>query len=591
MDEKDLVKDRNDIADIVREYLELKPAGSRSFKAICPFHHEKTPSLHISQEKQIWHCFGCGKGGDVISFVMEMQGIDFREALEQLARKAGIALTQQAAPQDGARKHLFELNDQAAKFFEAVLHESELGAPGREYLKSRDIDSELAKKFRLGFAPKSWDSLIRSFEKRGQTKDRLVKSGLAKIGTKGEAIDLFRERLMIPIRDIQGRVLGFTGRALTTDAFGPKYLNTSETDVFKKRALLYGLYEGRTAIRLENKVIITEGNIDVISSHKAGIECIVASSGTALTEEHIVLLKRITENLLFCFDADAAGFRAAQKGIHLAQTHGMRIQVIRIPRELGKDPDEVVRTSPESWREIVGKPVHIMQFYTEELARAHNTSAPEGKSAFVRAAADELMRIKDPVEQEYWTQRVADMAHVEITTVKQSIKPTGATTPTKPVAVEVKKPPVLAKPKEPSRTEMLFWEALCMMLEKGISPKEFLQESDIPTNLRELYKKVLSLYDGAVASADPQTYKQQLLTNFITPETSYIRAIMIRVEELSQVKEHNARIEIQRHVTSLKHIARDEQKQVLEADIRVAEQKGDQERLGQLLKEYQTLIQ
>lgn len=613
MDEKELVKDRNDIADTVREYLELKPAGSRSFKAICPFHAEKTPSLHISQEKQIWHCFGCGKGGDVISFVMEMQGVDFREALEQLARKAGITLTQQAPnPEDGARKTIFDLNDQAATFYEKILHEHELGAEGRAYLEKRGIDIELAKKFRLGFAPKAWDVLIRSFEKKGVGKDRLLQSGLAKRGTKGDVIDLFRERFMIPIRDIQGRVLGFTGRAIQADQFGPKYLNTSETVAFKKRAVLHGLYEGRTAIRLENKIIVTEGNIDIISSHKAGVEYIVASSGTALTEEHISAIKRLTENILFCFDADAAGFRAAQKGIRLAQDASLRVQVIRIPRDLGKDPDEVVRKSPEAWRKVVNEPIPIMQFYIEELQRVHNTQTPEGKSAFVKAAADEAVRTKDTVERGYWSQRIADMAHVSVAQVEQVIQSLLKDMAVKKLADAAQKPstqggalksqPVQSAPQpapkqapkppqKQDRTTMLFWELMCAILEINESPSNYIQEHQIPKNFRELYKTIVDLYTNAVASADPQQSKQHLLAQFITPETSFLRAIMIRTEELQQVKEHNTREQIKGHVTSLSQIARDERKQELEADIRIAEQKGDQVRLQELLAEYQTLIQ
>lgn len=585
MDEKDLVKDRNNISDIVREYLELKPAGAGSFKAICPFHHEKSPSLHISDEKQIWHCFGCGKGGDVISFVMEMQGIDFRDALEQLARKAGITLTQ-GAPQGGEQKKVtFALNEQACAFFETVLHEHELGSSARTYLKQRDFDSELSKKFRLGFAPKSWDALIKMFGTHGTGVAQLVTAGLAKKGNKGDVIDLFRERIVIPIRDIQGRVAGFTARAITADTLGPKYLNSPETDVFKKRAVLYGLYEARTAIRLENKAIIAEGNLDVIASHKAGIEYIVASSGTALTEEHIVMLKRLTQNLLFCFDADAAGFRAAQKGIHLAQQHDMHVQVIRIPRELGKDPDDVVRGNPEAWRTIVQKPIHIMQFYIEEFARLFKLETPEGKSSFVQAVASEIARSSDPVERTYWTQRAADTAHVSIENVDTSVR---TLTEPKKLVIPEKKTLIIAK--KLGRPELLFWEAICMISEHGLDLQSELKEEDVPGDLRELYRNIRDLYDIAVTSADPQTFKQQLLTKFITPEASQLRALLLQIEEAHTASEHNARVEIQRHVTSLKLLARGEHKQRLEADIRIAEQENKQERLQALLQEYQTLI-
>jgi len=363
MEPKDEIKSKLNISDIISEYLALKPAGGGSFKAVCPFHSEKTPSFYVSTEKQI-----CDKGGDVISFVMEIDGVDFLSALKTLGKKAGVEVDLKPEKFSGEKEMSYKINALACKFYQTILHEHQAGKKARDYMRSRGINETLANEFQLGAAPDSWDGLYGFLLKRGYGQTAIVAAGLAKSRQSGSGfVDRFRNRLMIPLCDASGRVLGFTGRLLEeqTEKTGPKYLNSPETVIYKKSDVLFGLHLAKKSIRNEKSVIIVEGNLDVIASHNAGVRHIVASSGTALTQSQLIILKRLTENILFCFDSDTAGFAAAQRGIRIALSLGFRVKVIAIPAELGKDPDDVVQKNPATWNALVARPINVLKYIFE----------------------------------------------------------------------------------------------------------------------------------------------------------------------------------------------------------------------------------
>lgn len=597
MDAKEQIKEKLDISEVIREYLELRPAGGGNFKALCPFHHEKTPSLQVSRDKQIWHCFGCQKGGDIFTFVMEMQGLDFREALETLASKAGVTLEDRGAGAHTADKWLYELNDLACQYFEDTLQKHELGKVALQYLEARGIPLELAKTFRLGYAPDAWDNLIKIFGHKGFTPDRLQKAGLSKQSERKTYIDQFRGRLLIPIRDIRGRVQGFTARVLVSDDHGPKYLNSPETEVFKKRAVMFGIYEARSAIRLQDGVIITEGNLDVIASHKAGVEHIVASSGTALTADQLQILSRLTKKLFFCFDADAAGFRAAKKGIDLARAQGFEIRVIRLPAEFGKDPDEIVQKDPQIWRDLVANHISIMDFYLQEAVRTIDISTIEGKNKFLEELLPELAQFTKAVEETFWLQRMGDVLHTDTQSIRQQLAQVRQkTAPATPAAAPViNKPAPKPQPvKEPmlNRGPAAFIELLGLITQRNLPATEIITPAIVTKELETLYNSWLNAYNAPEASTDPALQKQTiynlLLTNVSAPTAA--RAILLRLEDEADATEKQVQEHIDRLVTQLRKAVHEQQKQALEADIRVAEQSGDDARLSQLLTEYQKLI-
>lgn len=305
MDAPQEVKSRLDIVDIVSEYFPLKPGGSGAFKANCPFHQERTPSFYVSRPRQSWHCFGCDQGGDLISFVMKIEGMEFREALEHLAQKAGVQLPKFDGEKASQRKRIYEVNEMAMKFFRSTLEHAPEAEAARAYVKKRGLDDLTTDLFGIGYAPGSWDALTKALASKGVTEQEMLLAGLVAKSERGSGVyDRFRGRVMFPIADVHGNVVGFTGRILEGEECrvksevsrtpGVKYVNTPETSAYRKSAVLYGLDKAKGEIRRADLAVIVEGNMDVVGSHQFGVTNVVAASGTALTSEQLALLKRFT---------------------------------------------------------------------------------------------------------------------------------------------------------------------------------------------------------------------------------------------------------------------------------------------------------
>ncbi|MBI4138834.1 DNA primase [Candidatus Uhrbacteria bacterium] len=419
MDAVEDIKSRLDIVDAVQEYVPLKPAGSGSFKGICPFHQEKSPSFFANRPRQSWHCFGCNQGGDVISFVMRVEGMDFRETLELLAQKTGVALPSYDPAKQTEKKRLLEVNDLAARWFHANLLQDPRAEPARAYLTTRGVDDLTTDLWRLGFAPESWDGLANAMKEKGVTEEDQVKAGLAvkreqpstASGSRPPAhgiYDRFRGRLMFPIADAHGRVVGFTARSLAPDAKEAKYVNTPETPVYRKSAVLFGLDKAKGEIKQRDLAILVEGNMDVISSHQFGVTNVVCTSGTALTQDQLALLKRYTNNLAIAFDQDAAGMTATLRGLDLARQMDFNIRIISLPAEAGKDPDEAVRKDVRLWTSAIQGASGIIDWLYARATRGRSLDRPEEKKAVARELLPEFARIADPVERDAWISRLAE---------------------------------------------------------------------------------------------------------------------------------------------------------------------------------------
>ena len=332
MTDTQAIKDRLDIVQIIGEYIPLKKAGA-NWKANCPFHNEKSPSFMVNAEKQFWHCFGCSKGGDVFSFLQEMEGMDFPEALKILADRAGVKIDTFASEVNKSQKNrILEINNKAAYFFHHFLLEMPASGGARDYLKRRELKQETIEEWKVGFIPEQWDLLTQYLLKKGNSIDDLLASGLTIKKDGGGVYDRFRGRIMFPLWDMHGNIVGFTGRVLVeTEKSGGKYVNTPQTLVYDKSRILYGLNFAKTEIKSKDFTVLVEGQMDVVACHQAGMKNVVASSGTALTFEQIKLLKRYSNNIAIAFDADAAGQNAAKRGIDLALEQGMNIKIIQIP--------------------------------------------------------------------------------------------------------------------------------------------------------------------------------------------------------------------------------------------------------------------
>jgi len=407
MDAPQEIKARLDVADIVGEYLQLKPAGSGSFKACCPFHQEKTPSFYVNRPRQTWHCFGCNQGGDIISFVQMMEGLDFPEALQILAEKAGVTLPEYDPRGSTERKKLHEVNELAMRFFHSQLLTSPNAEIARQYVQKRGLDDLTTDVWMLGFAPEGWENLTPALRSKGISDEEILKAGLAQKGERG-IYDRFRGRLMFPIWDVHGRVVGFTGRILSDDKKEAKYVNTPETFVYKKSSILYGLDKARGEIKRQDLAVIVEGNMDVISSHQFGVSNVVASSGTALTLDQLNLIKRFTTKVAIAFDADSAGKTATIRGFDLARQLDFNIKVITLPPEAGKDPDDAVRKNPDLWKNAIKDAKPIIDWMYMNAFKAHDISKPEGKKKIAQELFPELVRISNTIESDSWKNKLAE---------------------------------------------------------------------------------------------------------------------------------------------------------------------------------------
>ena len=407
------IKDRVDIVQLIQEYLPLKKAGA-NWKAPCPFHHEKTPSFMVHPEKQIWHCFGCGKGGDIFTFVQEMEGLDFMEALKLLADRAGVKidLTANSEMVKSQKNRLAEVNAKAAYFFHNFLLEMPAAKAARDYLfVKRKMREQTVKDWQIGFIPDQWDLLTQYLLKKGFGIDDLIASGLViKNEERKSFYDRFRGRIMFPIWDAHGNVVGFTGRILVEkENSGGKYVNTPQSPLYDKSRVLYGLNKAKQEIKAKDLAVLVEGQMDVISCHEAGMTNVVAASGTALTEEQVRLLKRYTSNIAIAFDADSAGQNAAKRGIDVALTAGMNIKVIRIPEGAGKDADECLKKNSQIWFEAVANSQEIMKWYFDKILFNVDLNDPRIKQRAAEELLAEIVKIPFAVERDSWMRKLSDI--------------------------------------------------------------------------------------------------------------------------------------------------------------------------------------
>ncbi|MBI2598855.1 DNA primase [Candidatus Curtissbacteria bacterium] len=384
MDQVEEVKSKVDLVEVISSYLPLKKMG-RNMGGLCPFHAEKTASFMISPERQVWKCFGCSLGGDVFTFLEKIEGWDFREALEELAKRVGVKLKQfEPTDKSRVRDKLIEINKLTTKFYSHLLFNHPAGERARKYLAGRGIKKETWEKFKLGYSPDSWDTLFKFLIKHKIPTADVAMSGLAiaRSGSDRSFYDRFRDRLIFPISDSRGQVMGFSGRVLDANAREAKYVNTSETPLFVKGSLLFGLDIARSAIRDSNEAVLVEGEFDVLSAHQAGVENVIASKGTALTERQVAMLSRLSESVVLCFDKDVAGDNAARRGIELLDMAGVSVKVA----DLGgaKDPDEFAQDNPKGFTAAIASASNIYDFLIDSAVKRFDPKEADGQKKIGR---------------------------------------------------------------------------------------------------------------------------------------------------------------------------------------------------------------
>lgn len=402
MDEVQEIKQRLNIVDVIQEYLPLKKSGI-NYKANCPFHNEKTPSFMVSTERGSWHCFGCAKGGDVFKFIMEKEGLSFPEALDLLAKKAGVVLKNRGSKDKKANDVLLEIHIRAAEFFHYLLTKHPTGVKALEYLHQRGLTDETITKFQLGYAPHSWDNLTKFLRKKGFSNQDIITSGLAVASGNTGCYDRFRGRIIFPLSNIRGQIIGFSGRVLGVGE--PKYINSPQTPIFDKSKFLYGINETKQPIRDKSAAILVEGEMDMLMSFQSGIANIVATKGTALTNDQIELLKRYTDTLLLCFDTDLAGDAASRRGIEIADSLGMNLKVVQIIG--GKDPAEVCLKDPSLWQQAVDGATPIYDYYLDSVQKRFSVKTPEGKKQIFHELIPIWQKITDPITKDHYIQKLS----------------------------------------------------------------------------------------------------------------------------------------------------------------------------------------
>lgn len=572
-DAKEDVRSRLNIEDVIGEYVQLKRAG-KNFKGLSPFSGEKTPSFFVSPEKNIWHDFSSNKGGDVFSFVMEAEGMDFRQALEHLARKAGVDLSvyeNKTSQQLAARKkRLYQANELAARYYQQSMLKNKRAL---EYIiKVRGLSKQVVEEFKLGYAPNTGTALINTLAKRGFTKKELSDAGL----TNRYDGDLFRGRLMVPLMDVVGQVIGFTGRIIGEVPNAPKYLNTPQTILYDKSRHVFGLSQAKEAIRTKGYAVIVEGNLDVISSHQVGDKQVVATAGTAMTEHHLKALKRLVSDVRLAFDGDKAGLAATERAISLASTIGIDLTVISLP-DIAKDPDELIKKDPDAWRRAISDAVSAVDWVLNQYLARYDVKTATGKRAFTTSALATIGALQDPVEREHYEQKVASMIGTTLESVRQKVQQS---------AVE-SSPLKTVRPAEQTDDGARFVHqdnALAVAAADGPS-QELFQQLDVSImegEARQALAQYFANHPGKPLATTPQELQKH---------DEYVKIVLLRADaRYADWSEHDRFYETARLIRQIENEHKKQNRDKLTNELRNAEAEHDDARADALRQELNRLI-
>lgn len=579
MNEVEEIKQRLDVVEVVGGYVVLKPAG-RNFKGLSPFKQEKTPSLMVSPEKGIWHDFSSGQGGDIFTFVQMMEGVDFREALEILARRAGVELKSRHSNTSGNKSRLYEAVELATGYYHATLAKN---PKALKYLTNeRSLNKATIKAFKLGYAPDSWEALSGFLLQKGFKASELVSAGLVgqKPGNKS-VYDLFRGRVLFPIFDVQGRAIGFSGRVLDGDSKGAKYINTPQTLIYNKSTAIFGLLQAKESIRQLDKAIIVEGNMDVVALANASVTNAIATSGTSLTEAQLKILARITKNIKLAFDSDEAGVNATIRAIELAAGLDLRLSVINYQKTGAKDPDELVRRNKPAWEQAVKNAQYAIDFLFDLAEQRFNLSSAPGKKQASDFLIPVIKLLSDDVERDHYIKKLSKRLVVNEASIRSKLaKSSTSIIPTAKISSEVVTVP---SPAKLSRATVLENQLLELLLAFPYT-REALADlvlDDISEANRPLY---------SILQKKPKA-KLDAIASALQEKANDVKILALRgEEEYSSIDEHDIRLEAYTQVHRLQKYNRELNKRRLARQIAEAEAAGNKAEAVELLSQYQLLI-
>jgi DNA primase len=591
------IKQRIDIIELLSEYLRLQKSGG-NWRALCPFHHENSPSFMVSQDKQIWHCFGCDKGGDIFAFIQEMEGVDFPEALKILAQRANVTLTQYNPSQQQRKQQLLNAVALAQQFYAQALRQAPEANVARDYLTQRGLGADSIEQFGLGYSYADWSRLKDYLKAQGVNETDQVAAGLimhqATQGKGSGYYDRFRGRVMIPLHDSNGIVVGFTARTLNPNEPAGKYINSPQSELYDKSSLVFGLFRAKQAIKKLNATLIMEGNLDVITAQQHGFPNAVGTSGTAFTEQQVKQLKRYSLNLLLAFDLDAAGEKAADRGIDLALKENMNIKVVRWPEEY-KDPDECIRANPAAFKQAIRDAIGIVDYWFMQASKDLQLNRVEHKKLLVQRILPKLAKLSDPVEVAHYVQQLADVVRVDANLLQEQVrKLKGGQKGYQSNAVRVATQQPVAgstpqgkpKPASKNRTERLADHAIGLLLlmpeQLGYAQNYLDPEFITDPTLGDLYKRMLDQYNKAGQFSETDFSADADLLGKLRLQISY------DFPEHTIVDQQEALISVIRelHKRYVEQRLRD-----IEVELKQAELQQQPELANQLLQEAQLLAQ
>lgn len=574
------IKEKIDIVDLIQNYLKLQKTGI-NYRAPCPFHSEKKPSFFVSPSRQMFKCFGCGISGSIFDFIMKMEGIEFRDALKTLAQKAGVELKKPDPKLQTEKERLYEICELSSCFFEAQLEKSAPGNQVQDYLLKRGLTKESIKKWRLGYAPDSWQGLSDFLVGKGYNREEIINAGLA-VKKDVKSYDRFRKRIIFPIFDLNNQVIGFGGRvfgAIQNSQDVAKYINTPNTLLYDKTRILYGLNFGKMEIRKKDFVILTEGYTDVILSHQTKVENTVSSSGTAITLEQLKILKRYTNNLYIGLDMDIAGDLATKKGIDLAQSFDFNIKIIPLPQDT--DPADIISQNPKKWQDLVKQSQDIISFYFQSAFSKFDQRQPEQKKEISKMLLSKIKAIPNKILQAHWVQELAKKINIEENAIWEELKKIISKKETQAISPNPIHNQENLRPK--TRKQLLEERLLALILKNPeklefslsiFSPeiklilqtiKEQKEKEEIEKALKKLEKQdknIKQILDSAILSAEFDTeFKKR------TQEKDVIDEIKFCLKELKKFEIIN-------------------QLQGISEEIKIAEQKGEKQKVKDLLKKF-----
>lgn len=577
-DAKEEVRARLNIEDIVGEYVPLKRAG-RNFRGLSPFTAEKTPSFYVSPDKHIWHDFSSNKGGDIFTFVMEVEGMDFRQALEHLARKAGVDLTvyDTKGSQEIAKrkKRLLLAHELATNYYQQSLIKNEHAV---EYVfKKRGLSKQIVTDFKIGYAPTSGDALVQFLTKKGFSTQELSQAGL--VNRYGG--DMFRGRMMVPLMDGVGQVIGFTARIIVDDPQAPKYLNTPQTLLYDKGRHVFGLSLAKEAIRTNDYAVIVEGNLDVVSSHQAGITQVVATAGTAMTEYHLRALVRLTGHARLAFDGDKAGLAATERAIPIAQSVGIDLTIISLP-DSAKDPDELIKQDPALWQKAIDDAQPVVDWILGQYSRREDLQTAAGKRRFTTAALGVVRLLTDSVEQEHYLGKIAELSDSSVEALKAKLLASD-----EPAEHQYKK--IVQQPEIEQDPAYYQDNLLAAALIDGATHDLF-RQVDLETFEGEQRRAVAQFLSTRGGKAIKDTPKE--LQNYDT----YVKILLLKADaRYADWNDHDRYFETARLLRQVATEHKKKQKDILTSELRDAETLGDdtkalalRQQLNNLIKEIQS---